>query len=94
MDAASGFILGTAFVSVSNAELSAFETRRLFKAAWAQKKQHPVTLFTPKRQFQTTLPAEAARHGITVVSVHESELSAFTSEAREGFGAHVQGGRV
>lgn len=94
MDAASGFILGMAFVSASDVEPSDFEARRLFKAGWVHKKQHPATLFTPKGQFQTTIPAEAARHGITVVSVQESELSAFTSEAREGFREHVQGGRV
>lgn len=94
MDAASGFILGTAFVSASNAEPSAFEARRLFKAGWAHAKQYPITLFTPKGQFQTTLPAEAARHGITVVFVHESQLSAFTNDAREGFREHVQGGRA
>jgi len=94
MDAASGFILGTAFVSATEAEPSVFEARRLFKAGWAHNKQHPVTLFIPKGQYQTTLPAEAARHGITVVPVHETELSAFTGEARQGFREHVQGGRA
>ncbi len=94
MDAASGFILGTAFVSASDSEPSDFEARRLFKAGWAHKKQHPVTLFIPKGQFQAIVPAEAARHGITVVSVHESELSAFTNDARKGFREHVQGRRA
>lgn len=94
MDAASGFILGTAFVSAGESEPSEFEVRRLFKSGWSHKRQHPVTLFTPKGQFQTTLPAEASRHGITVVSVHESELSAFTDDAREGFREHVRGSRA
>lgn len=94
MDAASGFILGTALVSTAEAEPSMFEARRLFKAGWAHNQQHPITLFIPKGQFQTTLPAEAARHGITVVPVHETELSAFTGEARQGFREHVQGDRA
>ncbi len=94
MDAASGFILGTAFVPASDSEPSVFEARRLFKVGWSHKKHHPVTLFTPTGQFQTTLPAEAARHGITVVSVRESELLAFTGDAREGFREHMQGRRA
>ena len=94
MDAASGFILGTTFVSASDEEPSDFEARQLFKASWAHGKQHPATLFTPKGKFQTTMPAEAARRGITVVSVHESELAAFTSEARQGFREYVRGGRT
>ena len=94
MDAASGFILGTAFVSTSDTEPSVFEARRLFKTGWAHKKQYPATLFTPKGQLQVTLPAEAARCGITVVFVREAELSAFTDDAREGFREHVQNSRA
>ena len=94
MDAARGFFLSMAFVPASETEPSEFEAWRLFKAGWAHKEQHPVALFTPKGQFQTILPSEAARHGTTVISVQESELSAFTSEAKEGFREHVRGGRA
>ena len=94
MDAASGFILGTAFVSVEDSEPSVFETRRLFKAGWAHHNQHPATLFIPKGQFQTVFPAEASRHGIIVVAVHDVELSAFTSDAKQGFLEHVQRGQA
>lgn len=94
MDAASGFILGIEFVSAAEAEPSVSEARRLFGAGWAHNNQHPATLLIPKGQFQTTLPAEAARHGITVVPMHEAELSVFTGEAKQGFRKHVQGGRA
>jgi hypothetical protein len=94
MDAASGYIFGTAFVPVQEAEPSEFEARRLFKAGWAHNNEHPAALFVPKGQFQTTLPAEASRHGVTVVPVHETELSAFTGEARQGFREHVQNSRA
>ena len=94
MDAASGYIFGTAFVSALEAEPSAFEARRLFKAGWAHNNQHPVTLFVPKGQFQTVLSAEASRHGVTVVPVHDAELPAFTGEARQGFREHVQNSRA
>ena len=94
MDAASGFILGMAFVSASEAEPSVFEARQLFKSGWAHQNQHPITLFIPKGQFQTTLRAEAARHGVTVAPVHETELSALIGEARQGFREHVQSSRA
>ena len=94
MDAATGVILGTAFVSAGEPEPSVFETRRLFKAGWAHGEQHPATLFVPKGQFRTTLPAEASRHGITVVPVHASELSVFTGEARHAFREHVRNNRA
>ena len=77
MDAASCFILGSAFVPINEPEPSKLDARRLLKNGWNHKKQHPTTLFVPRGQFQTTLPAEAKRKGISVVSVLESELLVF-----------------
>jgi hypothetical protein len=94
MDAASCFILGTVFVAAAEAEPSVFEARQLFEAGRAQANRHPATLFVPRGQFLTILPAEAARHGIVVVPVHEAELSVFTGAARQSFREHVQGGRT
>ncbi len=94
MDAASGFIFGTAFVSVAQAEPSAFEVRKLFNSCLERSGGTPVTLLLPKGQFQTTFPSEAKRRGIAAVHVQETELSALTSEATQGFREHVQGGRA
>jgi hypothetical protein len=91
MDAASCFILGNAFVPVGESEPSDFDARRLLKTGWAHKKQFPTTLFLPKDQFKTTLPAEAKRQNISVVSVPESRLMIFIGEARQGFREHLAG---
>lgn len=94
MDAASCFILGSEFFSADDAEPSELEARRLFKSCWAHKEQYPATLFVAKGQWQTTLPAEAAGHGIAMVAVQETELLVFIGEARRGFAEHVQRGRA
>ena len=94
MDAASGFIFGTAFVSVAQAEPSVFEVRKLFNSCSERSGGTPATLLLPKGQFQTTFPSEAKRRGITAVHVQETELLSLTSEATQGFREHVQGGRA
>ena len=94
MDAASGFIFGTGLVSVAEQELSTFEARRLLKASLERSGCTPATIFIPERQLQAALPAEARRHGIAVVFLHETELLTFTEEAKQGFREHVQGGRT
>jgi hypothetical protein len=90
MDAASCFILATAMVPAQYCEPSELEVKRLFKTAWAHKRQFPSKLFVPVGQFDTTFPAQAERNGISVVTVAERELSAFTDEATQGFKEHVQ----
>jgi len=90
MDAASCFILSTAFVGTSEPGSSELEIRRLFKAAFAQKKMLPARLFLPTSGFENALRAEAKRQRISVVSAKEAELRAFTSEARQGFRQHLQ----
>ena len=91
MDAASCFILGTAMVAAQEPEPRQLDARRLLKTAWEHKKKFATTLFVPKGQFQSVLPAEAKRHRISVVSVPESQLMVFIGEARQGFREHVQG---
>lgn len=91
MDAASCFILGTAMVPADELEPSKMEAKRLLKTGWAHKKKFPATLFVPTGRLQTTLPAEAKRQGITVVSVHESQLRTFIGDARQGFKEHIEG---
>jgi len=92
MDAASCFILGSAFVPADESEPSKLEARRLLKTGWAHKKTFPRTLLVPTGQFQTNLLTEAERQRITVVPVHESQLLVFIGEARQGFRERFQGG--
>lgn len=90
MDAASCFILATSMVLTQDDEPSELEVRRLLKTAWDHNRQFPTTLFVPSGQFESILPAQAERHGVSVVTVPESDLLMFTGEARQGFREHVQ----
>jgi len=92
MDAASCFIFDMIMIPTNNPEPSKLEARRLLKKGWEAKQRYPVTLFVPTGRFQNALPAEAERHGITVVPVHESQLLDFIWEAREGFKEHFRDG--
>ena len=85
MDAASCFIVSSALVSLSVAEPSQMEARRLLKEGQAHKQQLPKTLFVPDDQPTKLLTVEAERQGITVVRVPEDQLLPFVGEAREGF---------
>ena len=88
MDAASCFILSSTFAPVGQAEPSKLEVKRLFKRAWAHKKQSPKTLFVPTGQFASVVPAEAECQHIQVVRVSEDQLLLFIGEARESFKEH------
>lgn len=93
MDAASCFILASEFVSVSSAELSQMDAKRLLERGQSHKQQLPKTLFIPTDQPAEFLSAEAERQGITVVRVSEAQLLVFVGEAREGFREHFGGRR-
>jgi hypothetical protein len=64
----------------------------LLKEAKAHKQELPETLFIPSSQFNSVLPAEAERQGITVVRVPEAQLLVFISEARDSFTEYFGGG--
>ena len=94
MDAASCCILGNMFVPVQDAEPSKMAVLRLLTESQAHKQQLPKTLFVPSEQFNTSLPAEAERQGITVVRVPEDQLLLFIGEARKRFKEHFWAGGV
>jgi len=85
MDAASCFILSSALVSATAAELSKMEAKRLLKEGEAHKQQLPKTLFIPRERPAGVLSAEAERRGITVVRLPMDELLPFVGEAKESF---------
>lgn len=90
MDAASCFIFDMVMVPTGKSEPSKVEVRRLLKKGWGAKRQYPATLFIPAGRFQSVLPTEAERQGISVVPVHESQLLVFIGEAQQGFNEHLQ----
>ena len=89
MDAASCFILGSAFVPVDESEPSRVEVQRLLRTAWDQKQEFPSRLFIPVAQFQTNLPEESERQGIEVVRLPEGQLQPFIREARQSFKNYI-----
>jgi hypothetical protein len=90
MDASSCYILGAELVSTADVEPSQLQVGRLLQAAWAEKRQFPKTLYLPTGQFRKAMIEEAARVGISVISVQEDELLAFIGEAREGYREHMR----
>ena len=85
MDAASCFILTSAFVSINEPGPTKIEARRLLKQARAHKQAMPKTLFVPSRDPADHLALEAERQKVTVVRVPFDQLLLFIGEAREGF---------
>ena len=92
MDAASCYILGSALIPASAAELSEMEAKRLLKKGKTYNQQFPKKLFIPSDQPANLLTVEAERQGITVVRVPEDQLLLFLAEAREGFREYFCGG--
>lgn len=93
MDAASCYLLANAMVPGDSAEPSQAEAKRVLDAGWEHKKGVPKTLFVRKGQFERNLTNSAQAEAINVVPVEENELLVFIRDAREGFKAHVGGGR-
>ena len=85
MDAASCFIIGMEMTPVAQAEMAAAPVRQLLEVARAQRRQLPRMLFVPKDAGSRVTAREAVALGIEVVAVEESELAAFTGEARKLF---------
>lgn len=82
MDAASCFILALELVAVHEPEPPPLAMKRLLRVGREHKNQLPARLLVPEDGFAEALPAEAARAGIPVVRVPESELLVFIGEAR------------
>lgn len=85
MDAASCFILGSELISVSAAEPTRAQFRRLLTNAERHKQQLPKTLFVPLVEVANLATLEATDRNIDVVRVAEHEILIFIAEARQGF---------
>jgi hypothetical protein len=85
MDAASGFILSTSFISVLAALLPAEDASQLLEEAHAHKNEWPKLLLVQSAQAADTMIEKAERLGISVRVIPESQLDVFVSDAKEGF---------
>ncbi len=94
MDAASCFILTSAFVPANEIEASMTEARQLLKKGRAHKQELPKTLFIPSEQPAYNLTLEAERQKVAVIRVSEDHLLLFIGEAREAFKDRFGGGGV
>ena len=85
MDAASCYILTTLLLSATEGHPSKPEATRLLRESHAHKRVWPKTLFIPSGLSAVNLTQQAERKGITVVSMAETHLLPFISEARQFF---------
>jgi len=85
MDAASGYILSTSFVSVMAASLPRAEIAKLFENAQSQKNEWPRILIIPSEQEADAMIEKAERLSISIRRVPEAQLDVFVSDAKEGF---------
>lgn len=94
MDAASCYILGNEFVPVHVAGLPEAAAMRLVEAGRSRAQTLPQQLLVPIELAPGALTGLAEHFGFEVSRVPEAQLSPFTSDAKEGFLAHVGGGKV
>lgn len=94
MDAASGFLLSTGFISTQQAEMTAAEARRALDEAWSHKRDFPEQLILPTGHRLGQIVAEAGKLGIKVIEVSEHQFEPLIADARESFRAHFAAGRL
>ena len=85
MDAASGYLLGTAFVSVLAASIPADAAAELMEAAHGHNNEWPKVLIVPIEQELGALIEMAERWKIAIRRFPEAQLNAFVGEAKKGF---------
>jgi hypothetical protein len=94
MDLATGMIFGMEMVQVTEPEISDFQSRKLLAAAEVQAGSRPQRLFIDLERNADSLSTVAAAMGIRIERAPAAELAPLSLEARDGFAAHVTGGRM
>lgn len=94
MDAASCYILGNEFVPAHLALLPDSTAARLIEEGRSQAHVLPRKFFISKALESEQFVHLAKQLGVQASRVADDELSSFTSEAKEGFRAHVRGPRM
>jgi len=93
MDVATGLLLGMELISSSEDEPSEFASRKLLASAESEAGRRPQQLFIDSAVKMAQMAAAANALGLEVKAEPASILDSLTQEAREGFAAHVSGGR-
>ena len=93
MDVATGLILGMELIGLSEDEPPEFASRKLLASAESEAGRMPSRLYVSAEHKMEQLCVVAKAIGLEVFPEAASELSPLTREAREGFAAHVSGGR-
>jgi hypothetical protein len=94
MEVATGMIFGMELLQVTMHGLPEFLSRKLLADAEGQAGSRPQKLFIASEYDVDDLVKVAKTMGTEVERVPVKDLSDITQEAREGFAAHVSGGRV
>lgn len=94
MEVATGMIFGMELVQVSMPGFPEFLSRKLLADAEGQAGSRPRKLFIASEYNAHDLVRVAKAMGIEIERVPAKDLSGITQEAREGFSAHVSGGKV
>ena len=93
MDVATGLILGMELIGSSEDEPSEFASRKLLASAESEAGRRPQRLFIDSAVKMAQMAAVANALGLEVKAAPARILDPLTQEAREGFAAHVSGGR-
>jgi hypothetical protein len=94
MDAASCYILGNEFIPIQASVAPAEAVERLVATARAQAGCVPPTFFVSPELQSGEFATLSEDIGAAVVFASTTELSPFISEAKEGFLAHIGGGKM
>jgi hypothetical protein len=94
MDAASGYIVGNEFVPAGTGSTPHSAIAALIQTARSKSTSIASTLLLSAELGVAGSDALAARFGMEIRVVDDSALLPFVSEARQGFRAHVAGGRM
>ena len=93
MEVATGMIFGMELVQVTMPGLPEFLSRKLLADAEGKAGSRPRKLFIASEDEAGEVVKVAKAMGIEVERVPATDLSVITQGAREGFTAHVSGGR-
>lgn len=94
MDAASCYILGNEFVPARMAEIPKSVAERLIATGRARANVLPQKLLLSSEFGSAQFAQLAKRSGMKSKRVPDNELTAFLSEARDGFREHIGGSRL
>lgn len=94
MDAASCYILGNEFVPVQGSVAPEDTAKRLIQTAQSRVGCMAARFYISAELESGHLAAVVQASGAECILASEDELSAFTSEAKEGFLAHMGSGKI